>query len=174
MLAEARTPIHETDTARTLHDRLAQLGADTLVATLGRLARGAITSQTQEAAGAVCYAKKLRKEEALLDWTQPAIVLHRRIRAFNPWPVASTTWRGKPLRLWEVGPLETHSTVGAPGTIVRADATGVRVQTGNGVLTITWLQAEGGKILSTGDFLNGHKLTAGDRLGDETQNPPTR
>jgi methionyl-tRNA formyltransferase len=103
VLAEARTPIHATDTAQTLHDRLAQLGAETLVATLERLVRGAVTPQPQDNAGA-CYAKKLSKEESRLDWTQPAIVLHRRIRALNPWPVASTVWRGKTLRLWEVGP----------------------------------------------------------------------
>lgn len=173
VLAEARTPIHEADTAQTLHDRLAQLGADTLVATLERLARGAVTPRPQDAAGA-CYAKKLRKEESHLDWTQPAIVLHRRIRALNPWPVAATRWRGKTLRLWEVGPLEARRAVGAPGTIVQADTAGIRVQTGDGVLTLTRLQAEGGKILAAGDFLNGCKLAAGDRLGDETQNAATR
>jgi methionyl-tRNA formyltransferase len=173
VLAEARTPIHATDTAQTLHDRLAQLGAETLVATLERLARGAVTPQPQDNAGA-CYAKKLSKEESRLDWTQPAIVLHRRIRALNPWPVASTVWRGKTLRLWEVGPLEARHATGAPGTIVQADAAGIRVLTGDGVLTLTRLQAEGGKILAASDFLNGHKLAAGDRLGDATQSAPSR
>jgi methionyl-tRNA formyltransferase len=173
VLAEARTPIHATDTAQTLHDRLAQLGADTLVATLERLARGAVTPQVQDATDS-CYAKKLRKEESALDWTQPAVVLHRKIRALNPWPVASTVWHGKILRLWEVGPLEAHHAAGAPGTIVRADAAGIRVLTGDGVLPITRLQAEGGKILAAGDFLNGHQLAAGDRLGDESQNTQAR
>jgi methionyl-tRNA formyltransferase len=174
VLAEARTPIHATDTAQTLHDRLAQLGAETLVATLERLARGAVTSQPQDNAGA-CYAKKLSKEEARLDWTRPAIVLHRKIRALNPWPVASTVWRGKILRLWEAGPQEAaHHTAGVPGTIVQADAAGIRVQTGNGMLTLTRLQAEGGKILAAGEFLNGHKLAAGDRLGDAAQSAPSR
>lgn len=168
VLAELRTPIHETDTAQTLHDRLATLGADVLVATLERLTRGAIAPQSQDTAGA-CYAKKLRKEESLLDWDQPAKILHRKIRALIPWPVASTTWGGKTLRFWEAGPLEASGTAGLPGTIVQADASGIRVQTGNGMLTLTRLQAEGGKILSAGDFLNGHKLAAGDRLGDETK-----
>ena len=173
VLAEAHTPIHETDTAQTLHDRLAELGAETLVAALERLARGDITAAVQDAAGA-CYAKKLRKEEAWLDWTQAASRLHRKIRAFNPWPVAATRWRGKNLRLWEVGPLKTHGGSRAPGTIVQADATGIRVQTGDGVLTLTRLQAEGGKILAAGDFLNGHKLAAGDRLDDAVQNTAAR
>ena len=173
VLAEARTPIHATDTAQTLHDRLAQLGAETLVNTLESLARGAVTPQVQDSAGA-CYAKKLSKDESRLDWTRPAIELHRKIRALNPWPVASTVWRGKPLRLWEVGPLETQGSAGAPGTILQADGTGIRVLTGNGVLTLTRLQAEGGKILAAGDFLNGHKLATGDRLGDASQNAQAR
>jgi methionyl-tRNA formyltransferase len=173
VLAEARTPIHATDTARTLHDRLALLGAETLVATLERLAHGGVTPQPQDNAGA-SYAKKLSKEEARLDWTRPAAVLHRQIRAFNPWPVTSTTWRGKTLRLWEAGPLEAQHAAGVPGTIVQADAAGIRVLTGDGILTLTRLQAEGGKILAAGEFLNGHKLTAGDRLGNEAQDNPGR
>ena len=173
VLAEAHTPIHAADTAQTLHDCLARLGADTLVATLERLARGAVTPRPQDSTQA-CYARKLSKEEARLDWSQPADVLHRRIRALNPWPVAATRWRGKTLRLWEVGPLEAHASPGAPGTIARADASGIHVRTGHGMLMLTRLQAEGGKILAVGDFLNGHKLMAGDRLGDETQDPSGR
>lgn len=173
VLAEAQIPIHESDTAQTLHDRLARLGADTLVATLERLVRGATKPRPQNAALA-CYAKKLRKDEAPLDWKQPATALHRKIRAFVPRPVASTAWRGKTLRLWEVGPLVKQSAAGAPGTIVQAGAAGIRVLTGEGVLTVTRLQAEGGKILAAVDFLNGHPLAAGDRLGDETSNTSAR
>jgi methionyl-tRNA formyltransferase len=173
VLAEARLTIHDNDTAQTLHDRLAQLGADTLVRVLERRARGEIRPQPQDASRA-CYARKLSKEESALDWTQPAATLHRKIRALVPWPVASTTWRGKSLRLWEAGPLVQKNTPGAPGTVVRADAAGVSVLTGKGVLTITRLQAEGGKILAAGDFLNGHTLTAGDRMGDEVRDTPSR
>jgi methionyl-tRNA formyltransferase len=87
--------------------------------------------------------------------------------------VANTTWRRKTLRLWETGPLVQKNTPGMPGTVVQADAGGVAVQTGEGVLTITRLQAEGGKILTVGEFLNGHPLVAGDRMGDEAHsNPP--
>ena len=88
--------------------------------------------------------------------------------------MASTAWHGQTLRLWEIGPLQEPSAAGAPGTIVRADAAGIDVFTGDGVLRITRLQSEGGKILAAGDFLNGHRLTAGDRLGDETNLPSTR
>lgn len=169
VLAQAQISILETDNAQMLHDRLAQLGAETLVTTLERLGRGNIAAQPQDAARA-SYAKKLRKEESPLDWSLPAAVLHRKIRALNPWPVASTTWHRKTLRTWEVGPLEKRHTQGRPGDIVQADGAGIRVQTGEGVLTLTRLQADGGKILAAADFLNGHKLAVGDRLGDETKN----
>jgi methionyl-tRNA formyltransferase len=171
--AEARIPIHESDTTQTLHDRLAPLGAATLVTALEKLVHGKLNPQPQNAARA-CYAKKLRKDEAPLDWKQPALVLHRKIRALVPWPVARTVWHGQTLRLWEVGPLPEPSASGAPGTIVRADAAGIDVLTGDGVLRLTRLQSEGGKILAAGDFLNGHRLATGDRLGDETYLPSTR
>ncbi len=173
VLAEAQTPVHETDTAQTLHDRLAQLGADTLVATLERLVRGEAKPHTQNEARA-CYASKLRKDESPLDWSLPAADLHRQVRALNPWPVANTTWQGKTLRIWEAVPGVKNITPAAPGTIVQADAAGIHVLTGDGVLILTRLQAQGGKVLAAGDFLNGHKLAAGDRLGNETHDPPAR
>ncbi|HYA36774.1 MAG TPA: methionyl-tRNA formyltransferase [Candidatus Methylomirabilis sp.] len=166
VLAEAATPITEIDSAQTLHDRLARLGAETLISTLERMTRGEILPSPQDATYA-CYAKKLRKDEAPIDWRLPALALHRKIRALNPWPVASTIWHGQTLRLWDVGPLEEQRAPGTAGTIVQADASGVRVLTGNGVLNVTRLQAHGGKALAARDFLNGHRLTAGDRLGDE-------
>lgn len=173
VLSETITPIQESDTAQTLHDRLSWLGADLLIATLERLEHGAAKPRLQNEALA-CYAYKLRKDESPVDWQQPATVLHRKIRAFIPWPVASTVWRGKTLRLWEIGPLQKNSAPGTPSTIARADVSGIVVCTGDGVITITRLQAEGGNILAAGDFINGHKLAAGDRLGDETNNLPAR
>ena len=164
------TPIDDSDTAQTLHDRLATLGADALLTSLEQIPTGKLKPLTQNAAQA-CYAKKLLKDEALLDWSQSALTLHRKIRAFNPWPVASTTWRGKIIRLWEAGEWEKSNHNAEPGTIARADAAGVRVVTGDGVLNIIRLQAEGGKVLAAADFLNGHRLVSGDRLGDATQNP---
>jgi len=169
VLARAPIPITDIDTAQTLHDRLARLGAATLISTLERMTRGEIMPSPQDPTHA-CYALKLRKEEAPIDWRQPAAVLHRKIRALNPWPVAGTVWRGQTLRLWEVGPLEKQRAADTAGTIVQADAAGVRVFTGDGVLNVTRLQVQGGKSLAAGDFLNGHRLAAGDRLGDEQKN----
>ncbi|OGI45187.1 MAG: methionyl-tRNA formyltransferase [Candidatus Muproteobacteria bacterium RBG_16_65_31] len=163
MLHKVETPIRADDTAQTLHDRLAALGADALVAALAALARGALEPRPQDEAGA-CYAGKLKKAEARLDWTQPAAVIHRRIRAFNPWPVASTVFAGKTIRLWEVGPLEPGRAGAAPGTVARADAGGIRVCAGDGEVNITRLQAEGGRALAAADFLNGFRLAPGDRF----------
>lgn len=163
--ASADTAITDTDTASTLHDRLSVLGARLLVDTLARLARGDIAAQTQDAARA-CHAKKLRKEEAVIDWSQPAAVLHRRIRAFLPQPVACTVFRGKRLRLWGVESLDPTPTTSAPGTVIAVDPDAVRVATDAGALALTRLQLEGGKILSAREFVNGQHLTVGERLGE--------
>jgi methionyl-tRNA formyltransferase len=163
MLATAEIPIRDTDTAASLHDRLAQQGAETLVAALEALARGDLPERAQPSSGA-CYAPKLKKEEATLDWTRPARELHCKIRAFNPYPVATTSFRNKPLRVWQVGAIGDGAGQ-APGTIVRADKHGVRVQTGDGVLTLANLQLEGGKILAAADFVNGARVCADEILG---------
>jgi methionyl-tRNA formyltransferase len=164
MLALAATPIHAHDTAASLYDRLAEIGASLLVGTLARLARGEITPQTQDPAHA-SYAAKLKKEEARLDWNADAELLARRVRAFNPWPVAHTTLDGQTLRLWQAHAQTGPSTMQPPGTVVAADAEGVRVQCATGVLCITQLQLEGGKMLDARAFLNGRPLPAGARLG---------
>ena len=161
ILDSAVTAISETDTSQALHDRLAELGAETLAATVTRLAAGAATRHPQDPGGA-SYAAKLSKEEARIDWRQPAEALHRKIRAFNPWPVAHTTWGTHVLRLWGVGPLGSRAdTAMPPGTVVAADAEGLRVQTGGGILHITRLQIEGGRPLDAAGFLRGHALAAG-------------
>jgi methionyl-tRNA formyltransferase len=162
MLATAEMPIRDTDTAASLHDRLAQQGAETLVTALDALSRGELPERAQPSSGA-CYAPKLKKEEAMLDWTRPARELHCKIRAFNPYPVATTSFRDNLLRLWQVGAIDAG--VGqVPGTIVRADKNGVRVQTGDGVLVLTNLQLEGGKILAASDFVNGTRVRADEKL----------
>ena len=163
MLATAETPITATDTAASLHDRLSVLGAELLVDTLARLARGTVTPQPQDAAHAT-YATKLNKDEARLDWHGNAATLARRVRAFNPWPVAHTVLDGQTLRVW-MATAELGDDEAAPGTVLSADATGIRVHCGQGVLCITRLQAEGGKPLDAGIFLNGRALAPGTRLG---------
>ncbi|MEK7711675.1 MAG: methionyl-tRNA formyltransferase, partial [Pseudomonadota bacterium] len=164
VLALAEIPIGADDNAATLHDRLADLGGHLLVETLAQLARGAITPQVQDNARA-SYAAKLKKEEARLDWNADAELLARRVRAFNPWPVAHTTLDGQTLRLWQA-----HAECGAPsaqppGSVLAADADSIPVQCATGVLRITRLQLESGKVLEARAFLNGRPLPAGTQLG---------
>ena len=163
-LALAATPIHAQDTAASLHDRLAEIGAALLVSTLTRLTRGDITPQAQDNAQAT-YATKLKKEEARIDWSADAELLARRIRAFNPWPVAHTTLDGQTLRLWQATAEKDTLAPQPHGTVLGADAQGIRVRCGRGVLSVTQLQAPGGKPLAAGVFLNGRALLAGARLG---------
>ncbi|MFP4160978.1 MAG: methionyl-tRNA formyltransferase, partial [Ectothiorhodospira sp.] len=102
MLRRIHCPITAGDTAGTLHDTLAHQGAELLVNALDDLAAGRLAGEPQDPER-VTYADKLHKAEAVLDWHQGAAALDRRIRAFNPWPVAQTRWRGDPLRLWMSG-----------------------------------------------------------------------
>jgi methionyl-tRNA formyltransferase len=163
MLARVETAIAETDTAASLHDRLSRLGAVLLVEALARIERGAIQAAAQDDTHA-SYAAKLRKDEARLDWRQDAETLARRVRAFNSWPVTHTTLDGQVLRIW-MAASEAGDHGAAPGTILSADETGIRVHCGRGVLRITQLQAEGGRALSAREFLNGRALPAGTHLG---------
>ena len=164
LLALAEIPIGADDNSATLHDRLADLGGRLLVDTLAQLVRGAIAPQAQDNARAT-YAAKLKKDEARLDWNTDAELLARRIRAFNPWPVAHTTLDGQTLRLWQARAENGAPAIQPPGTVLTANANGVRVQCATGVLRITRLQLEGGNVLDVSAFLNGRPLPTGTRLG---------
>ncbi len=151
MLAAVQTLIETHDTGGSLHDRLAQLGATLLMDSLNE--RHALNAEPQPEAG-VSYAHKLSKAEALIDWQEPAELLARKVRAFNPWPVSHADLRGDHIRLWdahalpEVGP-------GSPGNC-HSDEDSLKVTTADGTLCITSLQRAGGKRLSARDFLNGN------------------
>lgn len=165
ILAQRQTQIGGDDTAQTLHDRLAELGAELLVQTIDKIATGTVTAVPQDHAVA-CYAAKIQKAEALLNWSELALVLHRRVRAFNPWPVAFTHFRGRILRIWEVGPVALeHQAVGAlPGTIVAIDRSAIHVSTGAGILPVRRVQLEGSKPLDVQAFVNGYHPKPGERL----------
>lgn len=155
------TAIGANDTAGDLHDRLAALGAATLVNALADIAAGRMTA-TPQPHERVTYAAKLSKAEALLDWRAPAMALARRVRAFNPWPVAYTRWREQPLRVWQATPAAASSDA-LPGTILGLDA-GIVVAAGEGALALTDIQLEGGRRMSAEEFLRGHRLEVGERL----------
>lgn len=165
ILLQQSAPINDDDTAATLEQRLAPLGGELMCAALEQLAQRQLSGTAQDDIHA-CYAAKLQKTEALLDWSAPARQLHRKIRAFNPWPVASTTLRSEVVRIWDVGPLPASASAPAtPGTVIAADAAGLYVQTGDGVLCVTRLQAAGARVLPVRDFLNGVRIAPGDRFG---------
>ena len=154
------TPVGLEETAGELHDRLAALGATRIVPALEALATGAARIEAQPEAG-VTYAHKLTKEEARVDWRQPAAVLARQVRAFNPWPVATTVWRGEPLRIWRARALPDSPAVTAtPGQVL----TGTEVVTGAGLLRLEELQLPGRRVVRAADFLRAQSLT-GDVLG---------
>ncbi|MEX3919113.1 methionyl-tRNA formyltransferase [Paraburkholderia sp. BR10872] len=165
MISEVRTPIAPGDTTATLHDRLAQLGAQLIVDGLAALERdGALPATPQPAEGAT-YAEKIGKQEAALDWRRPAVALARQIRAFDPFPGGAATLDGAQLKLWAAEPVERTSTAaGEPGEILEVSPAGVVVACGEGALRLTQLQKPGGKRLPAREFLAGMPLAAGQRF----------
>ncbi len=165
ILLQQRTAILETDTTASLEDRLAILGAESLGALLRSLNTGALVARPQDNTSAT-YAKKIEKNEAWVNWLEPAVHIHRKVRALNPRPVAATAWRGTTLRVWEAGVAALPEVPRAePGTVVVADRRGLFVQTGTGLLNIQRLQAPGGRALAAAEFMNGTPISVGDRLG---------
>ncbi|MBU3667530.1 MAG: methionyl-tRNA formyltransferase [Rhodocyclaceae bacterium] len=158
---EARLPILPMETTVQLHDRLAALGAERIVAVLQKLAAGdALVAQAQPEVG-VTYAHKLEKAEARLDISAPAALLDRKIRAFNPFPGAVLQAGEQPIKIWQASIVQDK---GLPGQVLAADAAGVVVACGEGALRLEVLQAPGGKRLPAADFLRGHPLPVGTRL----------
>jgi methionyl-tRNA formyltransferase len=156
MLLERRETIRSTDTTGSLHDRLATLGAEAILAALPGVADRSLQPHPQPLEG-VTYAAKITKSEARMDWTRPAIEIDRLVRAFNPWPIAETTLNGAQLRVWSAVPEGTSHSVDC-GTIVRADAAGIHVATGGGTLLLQQVQAAGRKAVSAADFARGQQL----------------
>ncbi len=166
MLQVEALPIAPDDTTTTLHDKLADLGGRMIVDALHRATAGPLARTPQPEAG-VTYAHKIEKAEAEIDWTQPAEVIERRLRAFDPFPGATTTVQGEAVKLWRAQCVASPD--GAPaGTVLAVDGTGVRVACGRGALRLTQLQRAGGKRLAAADFLRGFPLVPGQRFGAVT------
>lgn len=153
VLLSLATPVSDTDTGGSLHDRLAALGAEVLADGL-KLVRAGLrpTPQPQPAEG-VTYAHKLDKAEARLDWRQPAAVLARKVRAYNPWPVAEAELAGERLRIHAAEPLAAPADAMA-GTVLAAGREGIDVACGEGALRLLTVQRDGGKPVSAADYLN--------------------
>jgi methionyl-tRNA formyltransferase len=143
------------ETAGSLHDTLAALGAAALLETLDLLALNAIVPRAQDHHLAT-YAHKLSKEEATLDFTREAAELERDIRAFNPWPIAHLTWQGQNLRIFSAQALNEQVQC-EPRTLIRASKQGIDIATGKGVLRLLELQMAGGKKLSAAEFYHARR-----------------
>jgi methionyl-tRNA formyltransferase len=156
MLNKIVCPIEPTDTAQQLHDRLAALGADALLDTLQQIEDKTIQPVVQQD-DLACYAEKISKAEAEIDWSGPAEELDRLVRAFNPWPVAFTGLGEKTLRVWQAS-RASYACDAEPGTVMHADKTGIAVCTGDGVLNLLKVQLPGGKPIDAAAFVNAHDI----------------
>lgn len=154
MLLAERVPIADDETTGALHDRLAELGGRLIVEALEQLASGRLLHQPQPVAG-VTYAHKITRAETVVDWREPAALIERRLRAFDPAPGASTGLEGEPLKLWRARVVESGAAMAEPGTVVAADAQGIVVACGAGLLQLTELQRAGGKRLPVSQFMQG-------------------
>ncbi|MBK6472888.1 MAG: methionyl-tRNA formyltransferase [Betaproteobacteria bacterium] len=155
MLLKEATPITPEDTTATLHDRLAAIGARLVVQGLADLARGALHPVPQPAEG-VSYAHKIDKAEAAIDWQQPAAVIERRLRAFDPFPGGTAVLGGQAVKVWRARVIPGTGTPGCP--LAAADGRLV-VACGDGALELLELQLPGGKRIGAREFLQRHPLT---------------
>ena len=167
MLLVDTLPIAPDATTASLHDKLAVMGGRLVVQTLQIAASGGLNPQKQPIEG-ITYAHKIEKLEAQIDWQQSAAVIERRIRAFNPFPGASSALGAEVIKLQKAQISNSAHISGAaraykisPGSILSADSEGIEVATGNGVLCITRLQKSGGKSLPVADFLRGFEVFPG-------------
>lgn len=165
MLEKRTCEIRDDDSAGQLHDRLAGLGAEAVLTTLAKISDGSVSGEVQDDAQS-CYASKIDKKEALVNWSCPAPEIRRQVSAFNPWPVAYTLLPdGQRLRLWRAVAISVESD-SAPGTVVEANKAGIDIATGDGLLRLLQVQLPGGRQVSSGDFLNAYALKVSAQLGE--------
>jgi methionyl-tRNA formyltransferase len=161
MLSRHACPIAVDDTAQTLHDKLAKIGADSLLATLHSLEEGGLNPVRQDDSAA-CYAAKLLKGEAQIDWHQDAQQIARAVRAYNPFPVCQARLNDEVLKIWQAGVFPDRC--GKPGEILAVDKQGILVACGKGALLLTVLQRPGGKAQPVAQFLQAMPVRPGDNF----------
>lgn len=177
ILLQQELPISPEDTGGSLTEKLAGLGGELIVKTLAGLEAGTLVPHPQE--GESTYAGLIRKEAGCLDWQEPAGVIERRIRAFDPWPGTYTFRAGKRLKIGRATVLpaeseaagnadgaETEKKEALPGTVLAASKKGIDVQTGKDILRILSLQPEGKKLMPADAYLRGYTMMPGERLGE--------
>ena len=160
ILLQRRVAIAPGDDAQTLHDKLAALGAQMIVAAIAEVAAGRARPEPQPRAGA-SYARKIEKREAEIDWAAPAVQIERVVRAMCPSPGAAARLNGAVLKLWRARVVER---LGEPGRVLAAGPEGILVACGQGALLVEELQRAGGKRLHAAEFLRGVTIVPGARL----------
>jgi methionyl-tRNA formyltransferase len=167
MLSKVVVPIGERDTVGTMHDKLAEAGAQLLKETVPKLLAGELKAVPQNHEEAT-FAPTIKRTDERIDWTRSAERIYNQVRGLNPWPVAFTTLEGKVWKIWWVEKLSTSGSHGHPGTIVAREPDGLVVACGEGTVKITELQPEGKKRMSAHDFLRGAGsiIEIGKRLGE--------
>ncbi|MBK8093340.1 MAG: methionyl-tRNA formyltransferase [Verrucomicrobiaceae bacterium] len=163
MLIKQAMPILPTHTGGSLHDELAQLAPSTLEAALDLIAAGHPPREKQQES-LVTHVRKLTRQDGKLDWARSADELERLVRAFTPWPGTHCLLNGSQLKVHRAALVEEADACPAPGTVVNANAEGILVSCGVGLLRLTEVQMEGGKRLNAAEFLRGHPLEVGDSL----------
>lgn len=156
-------PLAADETTGSLQAKLTPLGARLLLETLQRLKDGTLVAREQDESQAT-LAPILKKQDGLIDWTQPAVAIERRVRGLNPWPGSYTYLNGKMLKVHRAE-IALDGTTRNPGEVVRADSGGFWVATGSGVIDLEEIQLENKKALSGAEFIRGARIKAGDRLG---------
>jgi methionyl-tRNA formyltransferase len=165
MVSIGTIPITDTSTTQSLHDALSVLGADLMVEAMQTLARTGKLLATPQDESLVTYAHKLEKAEAAINWTKSAVEISRQVRAFNPFPVAQTNYKGDVCRIWMATSKETHDFSSTKvGEVVNIARGTIEVVCGKGLLSIQELQAPGGKRLTASAFIQGHHVQVGDRF----------
>ncbi len=169
MIAVARTPIGPDETAGELEERLAKLGAPLVVTAIESIVKGTAQIIPQDRAK-VTKAPKLRKEDGRIDWTKTAREVHDLVRAMQPWPIASTHWHsseaGKPPLRLIVHRTTLAEGQGEPGTVLQAEGDRLIVAAGQGAVRLLTVQIPGKKAMPAADFLHGHHVFPGERMGD--------
>lgn len=168
MISSVEVPITEQDTTGSMFAKLSLAGAELLRKTLPDLIAGRIQAVPQNEAEAI-YSPNITREDERIDWSKPARDIFNQVRGLNPFPGAFTTWNGDVLKVWQCKPpvsAEWAAGNAKPGTVLRADADGIAVQTGDGVLILTTIQPAGKKAMEVEQFLRGSAIERGTALGE--------
>jgi len=160
-----KTPINSTDTSASLHDKLAVLGSQGICETVALLEKEPLTKPAQQDDAQSNYAKKITKQEAVIDWSMNATEIDKKIRAFTPWPICQTAHSGVRIRVWKARVLTQNTPQPQPnGPIIAVNDDSIDVQCGKNVLQLETLQRDGSKPLNIREFCNGYPLTIGDQF----------